>query len=145
MVNGFPAISYSAASTTILKYVRATNANGSGVWGTPQTIGSGGIVARVYTSLAVVNGFPAISYYEGVPSFALKYVCALNVDGSGAWGTPLTIDAIGDVGLYTSLAVVNGFPAISYFDVTNSGLKYARFSSNGGELQYKIHWYAKKQ
>ena len=45
-------------------------------------------------------------------------------DGSN-WGTPMTVDSAGAVGYFSSLAVANGNPAISYFDNTNADLKYA--------------------
>jgi hypothetical protein len=37
----------------------------------------------------------------------------------------VTVDSIGSVGTYTSLAVVNGSPAISYYDEENTSLKWA--------------------
>ncbi len=46
-------------------------------------------------------------------------------------GTPITVDSAGVVGLYTSQAIVNGNPAISYYDQTNGDLKFVRSSNNG--------------
>jgi hypothetical protein len=128
VVNGNPAICYYDASQGVLKYVRATNANGT-AWGTPVTIDSTGDVGR-YSSLTVVNGNPAISYYD-IGNANLKYVRATNADGT-AWGAPVSIDSTGDVGQYTSLTVVNGNPAISYNDNTNGNLKYVRATNADG-------------
>jgi hypothetical protein len=129
VVNGTPAISYYDASTLDLKYVRATDASGT-TWGTPLTLDSTGTVGW-YTSLEVVNGNPAISYYD-VVNQDLKYVRATDASGS-TWGTPLTLDGTGtNVGQYTSLAVVNGNPAISYYDATNFDLKYMQATDISG-------------
>ena len=61
----------------------------------------------------------------------LKYVRANDANGT-SWGTPVTVASIGDVGQYTSLAVVNGNPAISYYDATNDHLKYVRANNADG-------------
>ena len=118
-VGGFPAISYYDGTNLDLKYVRATNADGS-AWGTPVTVDSTGSVGQ-YASLAIVNGNPAIGYYDATNGY-LKYVRATNADGS-AWGTPVTVDSTGFVGQYASLAIVNGNPAIGYYDGSNAYLK----------------------
>jgi PKD repeat protein len=83
-----------------------------------------------YTSLAVVNGYPAIGYYD-TGNADLKYVRASDASGS-SWGTPLTIDSAGDVGYYASLAVVDGNPAIGYRNNTSGDLKYVRASNANG-------------
>ena len=83
-------------------------------------VDSAGAVGQ-YTSLAVVKGNPAISYYANTD---LNYVRASNASGS-RWGTPVTVDSAGDVGACTSLAIVNGKPAISYYDSTHADLKFA--------------------
>jgi hypothetical protein len=133
VVNGNPAISYYDGPNQDLKYVRASDASGTS-WGTPVTLDSTGSVGE-YTSLAVVNGNPAISYYDST-NRDLKYVRATTTSGTlvGDWGTPVTLDSIGAVGLYTSLAVVNGNPAISYYDSTNRDLKYVRAATASGTL-----------
>ncbi len=129
IINGNPAISYFDESNFDLKYVRASDASG-GSWGIPVTVDSAGNVG-LDTSLAVVNGNPAISYYDSANQ-DLKYVRANDASG-GSWGTPVTVDSAGDVGVYnTSLAVVNGNPAISYCDNTNYDLKYARATDANG-------------
>ncbi len=123
MVNGNPAISYFDATNGDLKYVRATDADGT-AWDTPLTLDSTGIVGE-YTSLTVVNGNPAISYFDNANS-NVRYVRATNADGT-TWGTPIAIDvSASSVGQHTSLAMVNGNPAISYYDNSNGNLKYVR-------------------
>jgi hypothetical protein len=129
VVNGNPAISYNDSMNGDLKYVRATNADGT-VWGAPLRVDTPGR----YTSLAVVNGNPAISYYDHTNDLTngdLKYVRATNANGT-AWGLPVRVDTTGDVGEFTSLAVVNGNPAISYEDFANSDVKYVRATNANG-------------
>src|SRR5438309_34861 len=70
-----------------------------------------------YTSLALVGGNPAISYFD-LTNGDLKFARNSAADGSGTWST-VTVDSSGNVGYYTSLALVGGNPAISYFDNTN--------------------------
>jgi uncharacterized repeat protein (TIGR01451 family) len=123
VVNGNPAISYYDLTNGNLKYVRAINADGS-VWGGLVIVDSGGDVGA-FSALTVVNGNPAISYYD-FTNGALKFIRADNANGT-AWTTAaISVDTAGDLGTYTSLAVVNGNPAISYHDVTNTNLKFAR-------------------
>jgi LPXTG-site transpeptidase (sortase) family protein len=122
VVNSNPAISYYDSIMGDLKYVRATNANGT-AWGTPVVVDAAEDTGAT-TSLAVVNGNPAISYFD-YTNVDLWYVRAIDANGT-AWGAPIIVDAVGSVGSYASLAVVNGNPAISYYDSTNGDLKYVR-------------------
>lgn len=128
---GNPAVSYWDAGNGNLKYIRASGANGTS-WNAPFTIdvGSGGNVGQ-WTSLAVVNGKPAVSYYD-VTEQNLRYVRALDASGT-QWETPIIVDSVGNVGLLTtSLKVINGNPAISYYDGTNGNLKYVRATDADG-------------
>jgi len=129
VVNGHPAISYYDWDDYDLKYVRASDASGSG-WNAPVTVVSAGDAGDLGTSLCVVNGNPAISYYD-YDNGDLEYVRASNQNGS-AWNTPLALDSTGDVGKYSSMRVVNGNPAISYYDHSNYNLKYVRASNASG-------------
>jgi len=131
VVDGRPAIAYYAHfPNQDLKYVRASDASGFTWNTTPVTVTSSGEVGR-YASLAVVDGRPAIAYYDLDPNYDLKYVRASGASGS-SWGTPVTVDSGGYVGSYASLAVVDGRPAIAYYDNTNHDLKYVRASDASG-------------
>ena len=114
-------------------------------WGTPQIIDSLGIVGQ-FPSLAVVNGqptttagAPAISYYD-VTNGDLKYVRSNNENGipsvdplaPAAWGQPITVQSVGDVGRNTSLVMSDGIPAISYQDVTAENVKFIHLSDASG-------------
>ncbi|MCB1187578.1 PKD domain-containing protein [bacterium] len=128
VVNGNPAISYQDLTNLDLRFVRATNANGS-AWNAPITLDSVGDTGRD-CSLAVVNGNPAVSYFD-TTNTSLRFVRATDASGT-AWGTPLTLDSSGITGTYTSLAVVNGNPAISYRDGSNGYLRYIRAEDPDG-------------
>ena len=91
------------------------------------------------TSLALdSSGYPHISYfYCGTTTdpkcdiFDLRYAYK---DASG-WFTQ-TVDAAGDVGLYTSLALDSqDYPHISYFAVEQGDLKYAHQDENGWHIE----------
>ena len=132
VVNGNPAISYHDFTNANLKYVRATDVSGT-AWSTPVTSNSDS-ADRVgqYSALLVVGGNPAICYFDSTNG-NLKFVRSPNVSGT-SWGTPLALDTgtNGNVGQFTSQAIVNGHPAVSYYDVTNGDLKYVRATDPGG-------------
>ncbi|MCC7477414.1 PKD domain-containing protein [bacterium] len=83
-----------------------------------------------YTSLAVINGNPAISYHDA-DNGDLRFVRAQDATGS-SWAAPVTVDSAGVTGRFTSLAVVNGNPAISYYDVDNADLRFVRANDADG-------------
>jgi len=129
VVDGNPAIAYYENTNNDLMYVRALDTSGL-YWGTPVTVTTTGDVGQ-YASLAVVDGRPAIAYYDAHPNYDLEYVLATDTTGS-SWGSPATVDTTGMVGEYASLAVVDGRPAIAYFDSANSWLWYVRASDASG-------------
>jgi hypothetical protein len=122
VVNGLPAISY-LDGTSAICYTRASDAAGSS-WSPRVTVGVLGIAMT--PRLVVVDGKPAIGYYDNSIGVAdLRYVRARDADGA-AWDEPLTLDAADDVGQNAWLAVVNGKPAMSYYDTTNMRFKFIR-------------------
>jgi len=126
VVEGRPAIAHFDDTPDDLKYVRAADASGSS-WGIPVTVDSTDSVGRD-ASLVVVDGRPAIAYFDATND-ELKYVRADDATGA-SWGTPVTVDSAGEVPLYSTrsvaLAVVEGRPAIAYYDHANARLRYVR-------------------
>jgi len=106
-VNGRPAISYISAPAE-LRYVRALDVDGA-TWGVPVVVHVGG--GPKWSSLAIVNGRPAIAFLANQGTTVLKYVRALDPDGA-AWGSALTVTPNVIPNASVSLAVVNGRPAI---------------------------------
>lgn len=128
VVNGHPSISYYDVTNGNLKYVRASNPEGS-VWDTPITIDQTGDVGT-FNSLKIINGKPAISYYDATYG-QLKYTSASDVNGT-TWNTPQVIDTNGNVGQHTSLAIIDNKPAISYSDVSTGNLKFIQADDANG-------------
>jgi hypothetical protein len=106
--------------------------------------------AVYYTSIAAdASGDPVISYRDGT-NLDLKFaICDRsasangNCDQTGDWSMVI-VDAVGDVGTYTSIAVDgNGDPMISYRNGTNSALKFAicdRSASANGNCNQTGDW-----
>ena len=71
------------------------------------------------------NGGPAISYYD-ISNEDLLFITTDDVAGF-SWNSPVTVDSLGNVGQYSSMALVDTMPAISYYRASGFGdLKYAR-------------------
>lgn len=94
----------------------------------PDTL-SGDIIGLT-SSLQTINGRPAVSYLGPLSAQTLKYVRALDADGN-TWGPPLTVDPQG--GQFTSMAVVEGRPAIGYFVLATKELRYVRANDANGD------------
>ena len=91
-----------------------------------------------YCSLAVASGKPAICYRDGANN-SLKYARSSTPNGMnpGNWQAVIVDDGSGsfhDLGPGNSLAVINGFPAVSYIHQVsgNHTLKYAISSTSTG-------------
>ena len=135
--NDDPVISYWDQTNGDLKLAicdASESANGNcdqtGDWSTvtadaDETVG-------LWSSIAIdTNGNPMISYYDWTNQDLKFAICDLsksangNCDQTGDWSAE-TVDVVGDVGRFTSIAVnTNGAPTISYHDLTNADLKFA--------------------
>ncbi|QQR86539.1 MAG: T9SS type A sorting domain-containing protein [Flavobacteriales bacterium] len=128
-VDGLPAIAYMDVTNLDLRYARATNVNGS-AWNPPQVITSS-LQYGQHIAFEVVDGHPAVAQYE-MSGNDLVYVRALNAQGSGTWDTPITMDSYPSVGLNVSQAIVEGYPALAYWNTTDSTLRYIRAQDSTG-------------
>ena len=118
-----PAIAFYDDTYGGLYFVRATNADGS-AWPTTHTrlVAPAGATGNGL-SLMVVSSNPAVSFYKN--DGTLQYLRADNSTGT-LWGNPVTVDGSGYVGAYTSMIMVNGRPAIAYYDAYAAEVKYLR-------------------
>ncbi len=119
--SGLPIISYWDQTNDDLKVYDCTNAACSA--GTARTLDATGIVGW-HTSIAIrpASGLPIISYWDGSNNDLKVYDCS---NAACSAGTARTLDATGNVGQYTSIAIrpASGLPIISYWDATNNDLK----------------------
>lgn len=125
VVDGNPAIAYYATTNGDLKYLRASDAGGT-AWGAPVVVDSAGAVG-LQPSLAIVADRPAVTYWSASNS-DLKFVRSTVSDGS-AWPAAVVVDTgsgTSNVGQFTSAAIVNGNPAVSYTDLGDQWLYYVR-------------------
>jgi hypothetical protein len=123
VVNGMPAMTYFDATNNTIKYVRATNTNGT-TWGTPIEIGVVGAMSSVVdykvSSLLVIAGNPAIAYIANGNS--IRYVRANDIDGT-SWGSVVNVTS-GKTSV--SMTIVNGNPALAYYTNPNHRIAYIR-------------------
>ena len=145
LTDGFPVISYfggastSSSATGTLKVAKCVDAGCIGA-ATLTVVDSSVASIGLYTSIAIppssaANQFPVISYYEGNTTATngnLKVAKCINAACTGA-SIITTIDGVSpavDVGQFSAIVVpADGFPVISYSDVTNNTLKVAKCSA----------------
>ena len=124
--DGRPVIAYHDATAGILKVAWWT---GKG-W-LLQEVDRIGSLSPSYISLALAaDATPHIAYYD-VEAGDLKYARGRHPIPTADWEIS-TVDSVGDVGGYNSLALSTaGMPLISYVDWTNSTLKVAELTGTG--------------
>lgn len=131
IVNGHPAITYFDMANQNVRYIRALDAQGS-AWGAPITLVSTGAPGGGHGPsqvMKVVNGRPAIAYWDGDQT--LSYMRASDANGD-AWGAPQVIDPTFDSGDYPSLEIVAGHPAVAYHNFNGDAISYIRATDADG-------------
>ncbi|HYN89330.1 MAG TPA: DNRLRE domain-containing protein, partial [Ardenticatenaceae bacterium] len=151
VAGAFPSLDVSSRSTAHLAYFEGNDedlkyAFWDGVQWQFQVVDMEGDVGR-HTSIAVAPGTPGSQAAALSPEQALEVVHVSYYDRSRrnlkhavrtaprTWRVE-TVDAAGAVGQYSSLALDRaGNPHISYYDETNSALKYARWDGAAWQIQ----------
>lgn len=83
-----------------------------------------------FNSQCIVNGNPAIAYYD-ITHSNLMFVRSADINGA-SWNMPVTVDFENNVGYFCVLKIVDGYPAIAYTDITYNTLYFIRaLDSNG--------------
>ena len=123
-------ISYYDVTNSSLKCAVSADTGASWSAENIRTVDATGTVGE-FTSIGAYETHVYISYYDRTNG-ALKF--ARSTDNGATWpdeGSLPVIDGEGDTGQYTSLAVDGATLYISYYDVTNGDLKFARSDDSG--------------
>lgn len=123
----------------VAKNLRVGNVNSRGLnWINRGATDASGVGSGSQSSSLVVNGNPAVAYYD--PNGGdLKYVRASDARGT-SWLPAVTVatgivgQLDGDVGQFPSLCIINGNPAISYYDTTNKMPMFVRSTDISGAV-----------
>ena len=120
VVANCPAISYTTVGSSQLKYARSYHIHGAeGTW-LDVIVADTTIDSGYHTSLKVVAGHPAIGCFNSA-AFNAKYLRSTTNTGNNQsdWSQIVSFGGISDVGQFTSLAVIDGRPALAFFDASN--------------------------
>jgi hypothetical protein len=124
--DGFPVISYWDISKKGLKVAKCGDASCTPASVTKNIIDTTEQISD-HTSIAIgQDGFPVISYYDYKNRY-LKVARCADASCTPASVTKNIIDSAGHAGWYASITIgTDGFPVISYWDMTDQILKVAR-------------------
>ncbi len=131
VLDGKPAFSYWDAVDMDLCFARATTAwPGSSIdWSVHQPDTGGADDVGKWGSLAILDGKPAVSYFDQTDGELWFGRAITATPSSGANWLKHMVDDDTTVGEYTTMVVIGGKPMIAYYDsmeTTGGDLKFAR-------------------
>ena len=137
---GFPTIAYYDSTAQDLKFARCSTQDGLGTWTIVTIAGnSPSTAAGQYCSLCYdVNGFPIVAFQDG------NQVMFARCTTTNGLTVPWTKQApwpggSGNNGMYNTLLLdTAGFPILSFYDVTNGDLKFARSTTQDGLVGWGV-------
>jgi trimeric autotransporter adhesin len=80
---------------------------------------------------------PVIAFYNGVAAQQNLNI-ARTTNGGASFAVSVVDDSVANVGQYPSVASYGDVIGIAYYDVTNTGLKFARFTSALGWRRFSV-------
>lgn len=125
--DGLPVIGYLDDTALSLKVAKCNDAACAGGDETITTVDDPANSVGYFASIAIgADGVPVVSYLD-LSAIALKVAKCNDPACAGGDEAITTVDASGDVGYYSSLAIgADGLPVISYADITTGVLKVAK-------------------
>ncbi|MEM7797947.1 MAG: hypothetical protein AAF633_02050 [Chloroflexota bacterium] len=131
-INGKPAVAFFDSNTRQVNYIQANDAEGSS-WQTPVIIDTFTGSVNLKVELSLVNGHPAVAYaHRGPSSIALRYARAADSNGI-SWSSPITADNSSPfTGYYADMQIVDGAPAVTYFNWSTKSLMFVRAQDSNG-------------
>ena len=125
-------ITYIDEATGDLRFVVKDTLNGGGAWTAPASIDSGSQYG-LYNSLVFNEDlFRFGCFYYDEDNGDLLYVQSTNAQGT-SWGTPVNVVSnADDTGRYCSGQIVDGNPAVCYYNVSDQDLEYIRADDANG-------------
>ncbi|MEZ5339386.1 MAG: hypothetical protein R3F46_14135 [bacterium] len=138
MIDGNPAVAWYKSDTSDAAYLRATSSTGASAldWPASPVLVNGSDDASGRVNLEQVNSAPAVCFFDGSGSSAIRYTRATTSTGTDVadWPTAVTIsEGSGNGNTWTDMAIISGRPAIAYEDFrANSATSYRRANDASG-------------
>jgi hypothetical protein len=133
IINGNPAVAYrtkQSGATSTIRYTRCATANGgTGLWGTPRDLNTGGAKAGNANLAMVVlpSGAPAVAWGDGSN---ITYSYGLDVNGA-TFSAQLTVVAAASTPANLTMAVISGAPTL-FWTLTDTSVAWSRATDANG-------------